>query len=97
MQAARRVKKEAMVEKEEQTVRDQAKCRYVTPQSQKLLTQLKPRAFKQMFDALDTDKVRNRCTIDFSLLLAREDFSTPLMVDWHFILCQWRHVPSDQL
>ncbi|KAG0558316.1 hypothetical protein KC19_10G018400 [Ceratodon purpureus] len=56
MQAARRVKKEAMVEKEEQTVRDQAKCRYVTPQSQKLLTQLKPRAFKQMFDALDTDK-----------------------------------------
>lgn len=57
MQGARVCKKEAMAEKEEQIVRNLAKCTYVTPQSRKYLTLLKSRAFKQMFDALDTDKV----------------------------------------
>jgi hypothetical protein len=91
MQATRQVKKEAMVEKEEQTVRDQAKCSFVTPQSQKLLTRLKPHAIKQMFDALDTDKVRM-----FAPLLAMENlryFSYRwLRTSYH---ARWRFVPSD--
>jgi len=50
-------KKEALVEKEDQIVRDLAKSSYVNSKSRKYLTLLKRRAFKQMFDALDTDKV----------------------------------------
>ena len=50
-------KKEAMVQKEEQIVRDLAKGMYVILKSRKYLTLLKRRAFKQMFDALDIDKV----------------------------------------
>lgn len=57
MQGARVCKKVAMTEKEAQIMQNQSKCTYVTPNSQKYLALLKPRAFKQMFEALDTDRV----------------------------------------
>lgn len=58
MQGARKCKREAIAAKEEQMAKSLSKCSYVTSQSWNYLKRLKLRAFKQMFGALDTDKVR---------------------------------------
>ena len=51
-------KKEALVERERQVQRAQAKCHYVGATSQKILERLRQRGFKQVFDALDDNKVK---------------------------------------
>jgi hypothetical protein len=56
-------KKEALVERETQAQRAQAKCHYVGAASLKMLERLRQRGFKQVFDALDDNNVLWGCML----------------------------------
>jgi hypothetical protein len=67
-------KKEALVERETQAQRAQAKCHYVGAASLKMLERLRQRGFKQVFDALDDNKVKRDPNLDvlWGCMLRRE-------------------------
>lgn len=69
-------KKEALVERETQVQRAQAKCHYVGAASLKILERLRQRGFKQVFDALDDNKVKRSPNLD---------------VLWGCMLCHFRY------
>lgn len=75
-------KKEALVERETQVQRAQAKCHYVGAASLKILERLRQRGFKQVFDALDDNKVKRSPNLD---------------VLWGCMLCHFRHLGKTSL
>lgn len=54
-------KKESLAERDRKLQKEQANCHYVGPTSQKLLGRIRQRGFKDIFDALDEDKVCMKC------------------------------------